>query len=208
MTQVVRQAPFTVHRYGEGGGAQADGKTLSGYASVFGEETIIDSASEGRFHERIERGAFSKSLQERKPVMQFNHGRDPRFGGLPIGSIQVVREDQWGLFVQARLFDSAEAIREAVSAGAISGMSFRFAVTDEAWTDAQGCPIEARNVASKIYQGVEMHRSIKAVQLYALGPVTFPAYSSTTVGVRSMSSVFSAAKRKRFIVMTELDAWP
>jgi HK97 family phage prohead protease len=208
MTQVVRQAPFTVTRDGEGGSAQGDGRTLSGYASVFGEETLIDSASEGRFHERIEPGAFARSLQELKPVMQFNHGRDPRFGGLPIGSLQVVREDQKGLYVQARLFDSAEAIREAISAGAISGMSFRFAVTEDAWTDSQGRSIETRHVATKMHQGVELHRAVKAVQLYELGPVTFPAYASTTVDVRSTSAAFSANKRNRLIAMAELGAWP
>jgi HK97 family phage prohead protease len=206
--QVVRQAPFTVTRDGEGGGAAADGRTLSGYAAVFGAETIIDSAGEGRFHERIEPGAFARSLQERKPVMQFNHGRDPRFGGLPIGSIKVVREDERGLYVQARLFDSAEAIREAISAGAISGMSFRFAVTEDAWTDAQGRSIETRHVATKMHQGVELHRAVKAVQLYELGPVTFPAYASTTVDVRSASGAFSATKRNRLIAMAELHAWP
>jgi uncharacterized protein len=206
--QVVRQAPFTVTRDGEGGGAAADGRTLSGYAAVFGAETLIDSAGEGRFHERIEPGAFARSLQERKPVLQFNHGRDPRFGGLPIGSLQVLREDQRGLYVEARLFDSADPIREAISAGSISGMSFRFTVEDEAWTDGQGRSVEARHVATKMYQGVELHRSVKAVKLYELGPVTFPAYASTSVGVRSAFGTLSAARRHRLIAMAELDAWP
>ena len=48
-------------------------------------------------------------------------------------------------------------------------MSFRFTVKDEEWADS------------------DTVRTIREVELHELGPVTFPAYHTTSVGVRSSS---------------------
>ena len=119
-----------------------DGFTLEGYAAVFDTPTRIDSW-EGLFDERIARGAFSKSLSERKPVMQFDHGHDIATGSVPIAAIEAVREDDHGLFVSARMFDNprVEPIRQAIAGGAIDGMSFRFRVTRESWDETRDVPM-------------------------------------------------------------------
>ena len=161
-----------------------DGFTLEGYGAVFGTPTRIDSW-EGRFDEVIERGAFAKTISERTPVLQFDHGHDVATGSVPIGSIEELREDARGLFVRARLHDNArvEPIRQAIESGAIDGMSFRFRVTREEWDESGDTP----------------KRSIKEVELFELGPVVFPAYQATTVGVRSLLAGLDPDERSRLI---------
>lgn len=153
-------------------GETGDGFTLEGYAAVFDTATRIDSW-EGRFDEVIARGAFAKTIAERKPVLQFDHGHDVATGTVPIGVVEELREDDHGLFVRARLHDNdrVEPIRQAIESGAIDGMSFRFRVLREEWD-------EARDDAPT--------RTIREVDLFELGPVVFPAYEATTVGVRSL----------------------
>lgn len=149
---------------------QSDGLTMEGYAAVFNEATRIDSW-EGRFDETIERGAFGKSIAERMPVLQFDHGSHPLVGSLPLGVISQIREDAKGLFVRARLAANwlVEPVREAIESGAVKGMSFRFNVIRDDWN----------------YDGSTPLRTLKEIVVPELGPVVFPAYSGTSVGVRS-----------------------
>jgi HK97 family phage prohead protease len=164
--------------------ADDDGLTLEGYAAVFGEPTRIDSW-EGTFDEVIERGAFQKTLGERMPVMQFDHGKDIATGSVPIGAIELIREDDRGLFVRARLHDNArvEPIRQAIASGAIDGMSFRFRVTRESWNKDETVP----------------QRTIREADLFELGPVVFPAYEATSVGVRSLLTDLDADQRAHLV---------
>lgn len=164
---VTRSVPFEVTRTED---ADGDGLTLEGYAAVFDQPTRIDSW-EGRFDETIQRGAFKKTLSERTPVLQFDHGQHPLVGSLPIGTISTLREDDRGLFVRARLSSNwlVEPVRDAIADGAITGMSIRMKVTQDDWNTADDIPT----------------RTVKEVKLHELGPVVFPAYQGTEVGVRS-----------------------
>lgn len=147
-----------------------DGLTLEGYAAVFNTPTRIDSW-EGTFDEQIAAGAFTKTLSERTPVLQFDHGKHPLVGSIPIGAIQALSEDTHGLHVRARLHDNwlVQPVRDAIREGSIDGMSFRFSVVKETVTQGVDVPM----------------RTVNELKLYELGPVVFPAYESTTVGVRS-----------------------
>jgi len=172
-------------------GDAGDGRTLEGYAAVFSTPTRIQSW-EGEFDEEIAPGAFKRTLRSRTPVLQFDHGRDQRTGTVPIGSIEELKEDSSGLFVSARLFDNdlVEPIRQAIAGKAITGMSFRFAVADERWTDAKGVRVKEGELAELLWQPGDrgpLKRTILRVDpLFELGPVVFPAYDSTSVGVRSL----------------------
>ena len=151
-----------------------DGRTLEGHAAVFNTPTRIRDMH-GDFDEVILPGAFRSSLERRTPVMQFEHGRDPRVGAVPIAAISDVHEDDHGLYVRARLFDNPviEPVRQAIEGGAIKGMSFRFQVPDggDKWT--------TRSI------GVDL-REIADTDTSELGPVVFPAYDTTSVSVRSL----------------------
>lgn len=171
-----------------------DGFTLEGYAAVFDTPTRIDSW-EGNFDEQLSRGAFSKTISERKPVLQFDHGRDVATGSVPIGAIEELREDERGLFVRARLHDNdrVEPIRQAIASQAIDGMSFRFRVLREDWDE------ESRDVPM---------RTIREVELYELGPVVFPAYEATTVGVRSLLAGLEADERADLVARLAAEVAP
>jgi HK97 family phage prohead protease len=140
----------------------------------------------------IERGAFTKTLQERSPVMQFDHGHDIATGSVPIAAIDTIREDDHGLFVSARMFDNprVEPIRQAIAGGAIDGMSFRFRVTREEWDETGDIP----------------QRTIRELDLFELGPVVFPAYDATSVGVRSLLADLDPSQRARLLSDLHADA--
>lgn len=152
--------------------AGGDGLTLDGYAAVFDTPTLIDSW-EGKFTEQLKRGAFKKTLAERTPVLQFDHGAHPMIGSIPLGTFTSLTEDARGLKVQARLSDNwlVQPVRDAIRDGAITGMSIRFRVIQDKWT--------------KPTDGSTLSRSITEVALLEAGPVVFPAYDTTSVGVRS-----------------------
>jgi HK97 family phage prohead protease len=150
----------------------ADGLTLDGYAAVFNEWTEIHDRS-GSFMEQIAPGAFKRSIGRVTPVLQFDHGAHPLIGSIPLGRITEISEDSHGLRVKARLSDNwlVEPVRDAIRDGGITGMSFRFSIPDG------GDKWERRD-------GVDF-RTITNVNLMEAGPVTWPAYQATSVGVRS-----------------------
>ncbi|HLU99144.1 MAG TPA: HK97 family phage prohead protease, partial [Thermobifida alba] len=88
---VFREAPFALRAAADGGEA-GDGLTLDGFAAVFNRETIIDSW-EGRFREKISPGAMKKSFRENPPKIQFDHGRHPLIGSIPIASLERIAEE-------------------------------------------------------------------------------------------------------------------
>lgn len=173
-------------------GDDGDGLTLDGYGAVFGTPTRIDSW-EGTFDEEIARGAFKKSLSERTPVLQFDHGRHPMVGSIPLGAFESLREDENGLHVVARLHDNwlVQPVRDAIKSNAIPGMSFRFSVVKDEWRTAAGALVKPDDVERLLWASdasdpaTVLKRTLKEVRLYEVGPVVFPAYADTTVGVRS-----------------------
>lgn len=183
-----------------------DGLTLEGYAAVWNQDTDINSW-EGRFTERIAPGAFKKTLSERTPVLQFDHGRDPRTGTVPIGVFTELREDRHGLFVAARLHDNpvVEPIRQAIASGALSGMSFRFSVTKDEWRDAKGRTLTPDEAADALYRTDEgLHRTIREVALSEAGPVVQPAYAGTSVGVRNATDTTTSSQAARRLRLLDL----
>lgn len=181
-----------------------DGRTLEGYAAVFDTPARIQSW-EGEFDEEIVRGAFRKTIRARTPVLQFDHGRDMRTGSVPIGAIDELSEDDQGLFVRAGLFDNdvVEPIRQAIAGSAISGMSIRFQVAREKWTDNKGAKIKDDELAKLLWEPGDrgpLKRSILEIEpLYELGPVVFPAYDTTSVGVRSLLAQLDVDERRLLV---------
>lgn len=182
-----RSVEFTLTRAAD---EPSDGLTLEGYAAVFDQRTAIDSW-EGSFVETIRRGAFRKTIRERTPVMQFDHGRHPLVGSIPIGRIAQLREDEQGLYVSARLSDNwlVQPVREAIAEGAVDGMSFRFEVVRQEWRDANGKKLTDPDEISRLLWDAgdrgPLERTLIELRVQELGPVVFPAYEGTSVGVRA-----------------------
>lgn len=190
MSDLTRSVPFELARAQSDG--TGDGLTMTGYAAVFDAPTRIDSW-EGTFDEQIRAGAFKKTIRERTPVIQFDHGAHPLIGSIPIGSISDLREDDNGLYVESRLSDNwlVQPIRDAIANGSVNGMSFRFQVVREIWTD-QETGKQIRNedeIMNRLYYAspneTPLLRTITELRMVELGPVVFPAYPQTSVSVRA-----------------------
>jgi uncharacterized protein len=183
-----RQAAFTFMR--DASDVTSDGLTLNGYAAVYDTPTQIDSW-EGSFLEQIKRGAFAKTIRENTPVLQFDHGRHPLIGSIPIGTIKSLKEDDHGLAVNARMSSNwlVEPIRDAIAEQSIKGMSFRFEVIKDEWRDGSGKLISNLEELQKLLWDAgdrgPLQRTLKEVRLRELGPVVWPAYEETEVSLRS-----------------------
>jgi HK97 family phage prohead protease len=130
--------------------AVVDGRTIQGYASLFG---TCDQGGDV-----VEPGAYAASLAAltaagRRVKMLWQH--DP---AEPIGIWDEVREDARGLFVRGRLLEGVARAREAaalIEAGAIDGLSIGYK-TLKAVKDDQG------------------RRHLAEVELWEVSLVTFP----------------------------------
>ena len=149
-----------------------DGNTLTGYAAVFDTWADIEGWS-GSFRERLAPGAFKRTLANNRDKIKvmFNHGMDPQIGMKPLGKPARMEERAEGLYTETPLDKTSynEDLKASLASGAIDGMSFQFDVVKDEW-DHDATPAE---------------RTIREVKLYEFGPVTWPAYETTSAGIRS-----------------------
>ncbi|HET6638595.1 MAG TPA: HK97 family phage prohead protease [Gemmatimonadota bacterium] len=159
--------------------------TLFGHFAVFNRWTEINSWFEGHFLERLVPGAFKKTISENRDRIKalFQHGMDPQVGDKPLGPIDDLREDETGGYYEVPLLDTAYN-RELVPGleKGLYGASFRFEVMREEIAEEPG---ESKHNPRGLPE-----RTIREVRLHEFGPVTFPAYSDATAGVRSLTDHF------------------
>ncbi|HKY57534.1 MAG TPA: HK97 family phage prohead protease [Aeromicrobium sp.] len=205
-----RESPFRLRAAEDGA---SDGLTLDGYAAVFNRETVIDSW-EGRFKEKIAPGAMKRSFRETPPRVQFDHGHHPLIGSIPIAALErgYPKEEvdpdlapEGGAHVLARLHDNwlVQPVRDAIASESIDGMSFRFAVLQEDWHDADGKKVTDPRTLRDLLQKSWMDdlpdeellvRTLRQLKVPELGPVVWPAYTDTSVGVRSQTITIDLAR--------------
>jgi phage head maturation protease len=123
------------------------GRTLEGHVAVFRSVARIPDRN-GEFDEEIHPGIFDRYLTDRGfPVMQFDHGKDPRTGTVPIGVYDVFEPDVKGYHVRGRLFDNevVEPVRQAIEGRAIKGMSWKMhsSKTGDRWTTTSAASTNA-----------------------------------------------------------------
>ncbi len=168
------------------GVAGSDGRTLVGLAVPFDEPTRIDNWIEGTFDEQFRKGAFKRTIGERKPKLQFDHGTHGLFGSLPIGEIRDLKETDRGLEIEARIFEAElfAPLREAIASEALDGMSIRFRA------------LQMEKTLPQSDDEVEL-RTVTEAELFELGPVVFPAYPGTEVDMRSLGIIDLANENDR-----------
>ncbi len=108
----------------------ARGRTIVGYAAVYGAE----SEDLGGFTERIAPGAFAPVLGNADVRCLLNHDPNSVLGRTRSGTLRLT-DEQRGLRFECDLPDSplGQNVREAVKRGDVDGASFRFAVGQDAW---------------------------------------------------------------------------
>lgn len=196
-----RQAPFALRSNDT---EPNDGWTLDGYGAVFNCFTVIDSW-EGVFREQIANGSMKKSFRENPPIIQYDHGRHPMIGSMPIASVSSVAEESdpelapaGGAHIVGRMNPNwlIEPLRDCLANGQINGMSFRFSVVREKWETADGKTIkddqELLNELRRTWDGTVPDdelpiRTLQELRVPEMGPVCWPAYTETSAGVRSIN---------------------
>lgn len=171
---------------------------MVGHFARFNEWTKIDSAYEGRFLERIAPGAFAKTISENRAAVKvlFNHGADPTMGDTVLGIPEVLDEDDIGARYEVPLFDGVPPLILSGLRGGAYGASFRFRVIPgkDEWNDH---PERSASNPDALPE-----RTVREVQLFEFGPVTFPAYANATAGVRSLSMTDEWMRRHATILDT------
>jgi HK97 family phage prohead protease len=152
----------------------ATGLHFGGYAAVFD----VDSEPLP-FVERIEPGAFAKSLRDRKrDVRMFlNHNPDILLASKSGGTLRL-KEDEHGLLVDADLPDTSHGrdLATLMRRGDVSKMSFGFTPVRDSWSEDG------------------LRRQLREVMLFDVSPITgFPAYPATSAYVRSLAGIIDAA---------------
>ena len=157
--------------------------TMSGHFAVFNRWTEINSTWEGHFMERLAPGAFTRAIKNNlaRVKVLFQHGQDPQIGDKPLGPITDIREDgDHGVYYEVPLLDTSynRDLLPGLRAN-LYGASFRFqSVKEDFERDAKPGPDNPDGLPE---------RTIREVELFEFGPVTWPAYADATAGVRSMT---------------------
>lgn len=160
--------------------AEGETRTLSGLAAVFGRETVIGSW----FREVIAPGAFTESIAQDDVRALFNHDPNLVLGRNTSGTL-TLSEDEDGLRYDVTPPDTTYArdLMVVVDRGDVSQSSFGFEVPDDGdeWN------------YDETKEGKLPLRTITKARLWDVSPVTYPAYTDTTVSARAQQKAGGAA---------------
>ena len=146
-----------------------DSLIIEGYAANFEQVTDL-----GYFKEQIARGAFDDVLEDDVRLL-LNHEGAP-MARTKNGTLEL-SVDESGLHYRAALADTQDGrdLYKLIKRGDISQSSFAFTISEQQWSE---------------------DRTLRTVQkmgkLLDVSPVTYPAYSTTTVAARNMAQVREA----------------
>lgn len=143
----------------------ADQRMIAGYAAVF---NSLSQEMWG-FREQILPGAFADTLADDIRAL-WNHDTNIILGRTKSGTLRL-KEDDIGLGVEIDPPGSAAAQVESIERGDVDQMSFGFRVLEQTWA----------------YDDDDvLIRSLAKLKLYEVSPVAFPAYTATSVSLRSL----------------------
>lgn len=158
---------------------EGESPSIAGYASVF-----YDGTADTQYElwpgvvERVMPGAFDRAVKEKHDVRGlFNHEPSNLLGRVSAKTM-LLSTDKKGLRYDINPPDTqvARDVVTNIRAGNLSGSSFAFVIRGEEWRKEDGAEV----------------REITDVDLFDVGPVTYPAYESTTTGVKSVASIEEA----------------
>ena len=149
-----------------------DGRTLAGYAAVYGQDSREIVEAGRRFTERIAPGAFNETLSSGADVKLFyNHDSSMPLARTKSGTLKL-KSDRNGLAFTASLPDTTlgNDVRALIERGDLTGeMSFGFHVLDDSWSRDRS------------------ERLVKRAQLVEVSIVQDAAYPQTSSSLRSVS---------------------
>lgn len=161
---------------------EGEAPKLTGYAARFGDLSQRLGGKYG-FKEKIDRGAFAKSIARGDDVRAlWSHNPEQILGRTKSGTLRI-REDERGLFIEIDPPDT-QVGRDAttlIKRGDVTQMSFGFRVIGEKWETVGG----------------EEIRTLTEVDLIEVSPVAFPAYTATEINARSIDEIAERRNAER-----------
>ena len=155
-----------------------DGRTLAGYAAVYGQDSREIVEGGRKFVERIAPGAFNETLSSGADVKLFyNHDASMPLARTRSGTLKL-RSDRNGLAFEATLPETTlgNDVRALLERGDLSGeMSFGFYVSEDSWNKDRS------------------QRLVKKAQLVEVSIVQDAAYPQTSSSLRSVSAAYTEA---------------
>jgi len=155
-----------------------DGRTLAGYAAVYGQDSREIVEGGRKFIERIAPGAFNETLSSNADVkLYYNHDASMPLARTRSGTLKL-RSDRNGLAFEATLPETTlgNDVRALMERGDLSGeMSFGFYVTEDSWNKDR------------------TERLVKKAQLVEVSIVQDAAYPQTTSSLRNVSAAYRNA---------------
>lgn len=155
----------------------SSGPGITGYGSVSGVRTTIEGWWD-EWDEEVAPGAWAKTIAEGDIRSMFNHDVNRLLGRTTAGTLRLSEDDTGLLYdVDINALDAnAMSVHAQVARGDVSGSSVWFRVIRQEWT-----------VATED-NGLERDlRRILEAMLFETGPVTFPAFVTTSANVRSLT---------------------
>lgn len=160
--------------------SEVKGNTLTGYASVYGRYADL-----GSFVETFASGSFDKTLANPATDVRsfWNHDSGKLLGRQSNGTLRI-GSDSTGLEFEVDLPNTTDGndVRKLAERGDIGGVSIGFRADGQKWGR-----LGSRELRT--------HTSVAA--LIEISPCSIPAYSSTTVQLRSLEQITTAATNGR-----------
>ena len=155
-----------------------DGRTLAGYAAVYGQDSREIVENGRKFTERIAPGAFNETLSSGADVkLYYNHDASMPLARTRSGTLQL-KSDRNGLAFTASLPETTlgNDVRALIERGDLSGeMSFGFFVVEDSWSKDRS------------------QRLVKKAQLVEVSIVQDAAYPQTSSSLRGVSAAYTEA---------------
>jgi uncharacterized protein len=154
-------------------------RVLEGHAAVFN----VQSDPMWGFIELIAPGCFTRAIKEDDVRALFNHDANYILGRNTSETLRL-SEDSTGLAFSVDLNPKdpdAERVAAKIERGDVTGCSFGFRTLKDEW--------DYKDENTII-------RTLLEVELFDVGPVTFPAYPETDVSMRSMTEIAEEGKRR------------
>ena len=160
--------------------SEVTGNRLVGYASVFNQY-----ADFGSFLETLAPTAFDAALADPATDVRsyFQHDSAKLLGRQKAGTLRL-STDSTGLHFELDIPETTDGrdLRELVSRGDLTGMSFGFIAGQEDWGHTR--------------DGRELRTHTSVSQLIEISPVSRPAYAGTSVQLRSLADITNPAESR------------
>ena len=159
-----------------------DGRTVAGYAAVYGQDSREIVENGRKFVERIAPGAFNETLSSGSDVkLYYNHDTSMPLARTRSGTL-TLKSDRNGLAFTASLPETTlgNDVRTLLERGDLTGeMSFGFYVVEDSWSKDRS------------------QRLVKKAQLVEVSLVQDAAYPQTSSSLRNVSVAYLDAANLR-----------